>query len=313
MCRPLVPIVEDQHDAGLVRDEERPPSSLPLHPFTGRLRLCFARVRGTEQTVLTTCEQQPPLKVVRAFPSGGGAALVHLHNLSGGVLGGDQLEVVIEVGPGASAQITSTGATRLYRCRQGTPVATQQNKVKVDKNGLLEYLPDALIPFAESRYSQETAIELATGAGLFWWEIVAPGRAARGELFAYRLLQLRLDLTVNGVMLTQERVRLEPARRALSSPARLGPYRYFSTFYICREGLESTRWLALERELAELARRMSRPAEISWGVSTLPAHGLAVRALGVKGRAIASGLLAFWQAAKLRLYGQAAVPPRKVY
>lgn len=313
MCRPLIRIVEDHHEAGRVRDEERPPSSLPLPPFKGRLRLRFERVRGAKRTVLAMCEQRPPLKVVRAFPLSGGEALVHLHNLSGGVLGGDQLEVVIEVGSGASAQITSTGATRLYRSRQGAPAATQRNKVRVNENGLLEHLPDALIPFAESRYCQETAIELARGAGLFWWEIVAPGRVARGELFAYQLLQLKLDLTAEGIMLAQERMRLEPARRPLSSPARLGPYHYFSTFYICREGLESTRWLALEKELAELARRLSRPAEISWGISTLPAHGLVVRAMSVKGRAIASGLLAFWQAAKLQLYGQTAIPPRKIY
>jgi hypothetical protein len=48
-------------------------------------------------------------------------------------------------------------------------------------------------------------------------------------------------------------------------------------------------------------------------VTTLPAHGLVVRALSVKGRAVAPGLLAFWRAAKLRLYGGAAVPPRKIY
>ena len=263
--------------------------------------------------MLMTCEQQPPLKVVRAFPLRDGGALVHLHNLSGGVLGGDQLELVIEVGVGASVQITSTGATRLYRSRQKAPIAVQRNKIKVEENGLLEYLPDALIPFAGSRYCQETTIELAVGAGLFWWEIVAPGREARGELLAYELLQFKLDLTAEGMPLAQERLKLEPARRSLSSPARLGPYRYFSTFYLCRVGLEAPHWLALEKELAELARQLSRSAEISWGVSTLPAHGLVVRALSVKGHTIMSGLLAFWHAAKLQLYGQTAIPPRKVY
>ena len=82
---------------------------------------------------------------------------------------------------------------------------------------------------------------------------------------------------------------------------------------MCRVGLETARWAELEGELAELARRLSRPFEILWGASTLPAHGLVVRGLSVRGRDVAAGLHAFWQAAKLRLYGEPAVPPRKIY
>jgi urease accessory protein len=290
------------------------PSSLIPHPFRGRLRLCFELAQeGARQTVLTVCEQEPPLKVVRAFELEDGAALVHLHNVSGGVLGGDQLELAVEVRRRAAAQLTTTGATRLYRSRQAASPAAQRSEIRVGEDALLEYLPDALIPFAGSRYCQETRIELAEGAGLFWWETIAPGRLARSELFAYDLLQLKLDLTAGAIPLAQERIRLEPAKRPLSSPARLGPYRYFSTFYICRVGLEEKRWLALETELAQLAARLSRPQAITWGVSTLPAHGLVVRALSVQGRDIAPGLQAFWHTAKLRLYGRASIAPRKIY
>jgi urease accessory protein len=262
--------------------------------------------------VLASCQQQPPLKVVRAFSLPDGSSLVHLHNLSGGVLGGDYLKLDVEVGCRASAQLTSTGATRLYQSRQEASTAIQINVIKVGENSLLEYVPDALIPFKGSRYYQETQIELAAGAGLFWWEMVAPGREARGEIFAYDLLQFKLDIEAVGKSLAQERIKLEPARNSLSSLVRLGHYRYFSTFYICRVGLEAARWLALEKQLTELADELSRDSEIIWGVSTLPAHGLVVRALSIRGRSTTSGLMAFWQAAKLQLYGQQAIPPRKV-
>jgi urease accessory protein len=289
------------------------PSSFRPHPFTGRLRLRFERDREAGRTLLAACEQQPPLRAVRAFPAGGGASLVHLHNLSGGVLGGDRLELFVEVGSGARAQLTSTGATRLYRCREGQPAATQRQRFEVGEGALLEYVPDELIPFAGARYRQETVVELADGAGLFFWETVAPGRAARGEVFAYSTLEFRLDVKARGVPLAEERVALEPARRPLQSAARLGPYLYFSTFYACRVGPEAPRWLALERELSGLARQLSRPGETLWGVSALPAHGLVVKALSVTGRAITRGLQVFWRASKLSLYGEAAVPPRKVY
>ena len=263
--------------------------------------------------MLAVCEQQPPLQVVRAFPLENGGSLVHLHNLSGGVLGGDSLKLTIEVGPQAAAQLTSTSATRIYRTRKDASTALQVNEIAVGESALLEFLPDPVIPFAGSRYRQETRIELAAGAGLFWWDTIAPGREARGELFDYELLQLKLDIAAEGKPLALERVSLEPRLRPLSSLVRLGPYRYFSSFYICRVSWETARWLAMEERLAELARRLTRPSEILWGVSALAANGLIVRGLSLNGRGLAPGLLAFWREAKRELYQQEALPPRKIH
>jgi urease accessory protein len=291
----------------------QPHLASPLPRVQGRLRLCFQYDQTLQQTVLQTCEQQSPLKVIRAFPLADGAALVHLHNVSGGVLGGDQLAMLVEVGPGASAQLTTTSATRLYRPQASMPEAVQTNEIIVRENALLEYLPDALIPFAGVRYRQETTINLAQGAGLFWWEIVAPGRAARGEQFAYERLQLNLAIKANGRMVAVERSRLVPQQYALRSIARLGAYSYFASFYILRVGLDAAQWLALETELNETAMQLSVPNEILWGASTLSAHGLVVRVLSVNGRRILPGWIEFWRLAKQKLYGRAAVLPRKIW
>ncbi len=87
-------------------------------------------------------EQRAPLQVVRAFPISDGGALVHLHNVSGGVLGGDKLHMTVEVGSGAYAQLTTTGATRLYRGRPERGPAEQSTAIRVGENALLEYIPD---------------------------------------------------------------------------------------------------------------------------------------------------------------------------
>jgi urease accessory protein len=279
----------------------------------GQLHLGFVYDHAMKRTGLAVCEQQPPLKVIRAFPLAEGGALVHLHNLSGGVLGGDRLQIAVEVGPGAHAQLTSTSTTRLYRTHPNVPAAAQTGMFRVEHGGLLEYVPDPLIPFAGSRYQQQTQIELSADAGLFWWETVAPGRVARGESFEYELLQIGLDISAQGKPLAVERLRLEPGRRRCSSLARLGSYCYFGSFYVCRVGLDAARWLHLERELSELAQKLTCPPEIVWGVSTLVAHGLVIRVLSRQGREIPLGLMALWRAAKLALYGREAIPPRKLY
>ena len=280
---------------------------------SGALSLKFDYDHDRNLTVVRLLEQRPPLKLVRAFAAGAGAALIHLHNISGGVLGGDELQFEFEIEPCARAQITSTGATRLYRSRVDRGPARCSSLVRVRENALLEYLPDPLIPFAGSRYYQDVKIELDAGAGLFWWEIVAPGREAHGEAFAFDEMRLALKITAEGIPIAIERARLEPAAYPVTSLARLGAYRYWSSFYICRAGTEAGIWEALEAELIELSQQLSHSPVIIWGLSRLPAHGLILRALSSNGREIASGLVAFWRAAKKTLYGQAAVIPRKVY
>jgi urease accessory protein len=278
----------------------------------GHLSLRFDYDSHLARTRLHVIEQRQPLKVVRAFDLDGGASLVHLHNLSGGVLAGDRLSLELTVGTGARAQVTSTGATRLYRSRSEAGPADFTAQVQVADGALLEYLPDPLIPFAGSRYAQHTSVNLNLGAGLFWWDTVAPGREARGEIFSYDTLSLSFELRVAGQPVSIERSDLQPAARALGSPARLGPYRYFSCFYVCRAGVAEHAWRDLEKELLDLAGQLSSPV-IIWGLTRLLAHGLVVRALSRNGRDVARGLIAFWRVAKQALYGQDAVIPRKTY
>src|SRR5271157_236427 len=279
----------------------------------GRLSLCFERPQNGSSAALRFLVQEPPWRVVRAFPTEAGASLIHLNNISGGILGGDRLELQIELSAGVAAQITSTGATRIYRSRPGQGAAVCSTTISLGKNSLLEFLPDALIPYAGSSFEQHTSIDLAPGATLFWWEVVAPGRAAAGEVFRYRGLRLQSEICAQGLPFAMEHFHLEPGQRPLDSPARLAGDRYLTTFFICKVGPPAGEWRGLEQELAEIAARLTRPGEIRWGASALARHGIIVRGLSRESRWTWPGLYEFWRAAKWRLLGQQAVLPRKVY
>ncbi len=262
-------------------------------------------------TIVRPKQQQPPWRVIRAFSSESPEALTHLHNVSGGVLDSDDLRLRVEVDPGANAQITTTGATRLYRSRSGGAVARQRTEIHVGERGLLEYLPDPLIPYAHSRFEQSAAIELEAGATLFWWETFAPGREASGEVFEYHVLRNSLELRAGGALVAREQFAIEPGLRDPTSAARLGRFRYFSTFYICQAGRDAASWLALESQLGDLAEELSRAGEVLWGVSTLAGSGLAIRGVALKGREL--NMVPFWRMAKWALCGRAAAIPRKIY
>jgi urease accessory protein len=235
-----------------------------------------------------------------------------LHNVSGGLLGGDQLKFVIEVGPGAAAQLTSTGATRVYRALDRDGDTTQVNTISVAENGMLEYVPDPLIPFSGARLLQSTSIDLAAGAGLFWWDVVAPGREAHNELFAFHRIELKTKVRALGKLIAGERMRVEPGKNDIRSPGRMGTYRYWTTFYICRVGRDKKIWLEAEQQLRNVAAGLSQQESALWGVSTLPAHGLVVRGLTVHGRDAIAGVRVMWQQAKRWVFGKEAILPRKI-
>lgn len=279
----------------------------------GRLSIRFERHRSAPCTVVRFLQQEPPWRVVRGFPIEGGGSLVHLNNISGGILGGDRLELQIQLLPGARAQVTSTGATRIYRLRPGQPAAVCSTGIRLGEDSLLEFLPDAVIPFADSSFEQRTSVNLAAGATLFWWEVIAPGREAAGEIFQYRSLRLESEICAQGVPLAMERFQLEPARRRLDSLARLACHRYLTTFFICKAGHPVEPWRTLEQELAGIASRLTRPHEVRWGVSALARHGIVIRGMSRGARSAWPGLDEFWRAAKRRLLGEEAVWPRKIY
>jgi urease accessory protein len=265
------------------------------------------------ETVVRLKQQQPPWRVIRAFQTSSGEALTHLNNVSGGVLDNDNLRLRVDVGPHARAQITTTGSTRVYRSRSAGAVSRLQTEVTVGEGGLLEYLPDPVIPYARSRFQQSATVRLADSSTLFWWETIAPGREASGEVFAYHELSSSLEIHAGGQPVAIERFAIEPALRDPRSAARLGSFRYFSSFYICQAGRAAESWLDLESRLGALAEELSRSGQVLWGVSALAASGVVVRGVAVKGRDLTCNLAKFWGAAKWALCGRDAAIPRKIY
>ncbi len=286
-------------------------------PCAERLSPCTERFLKTPgRTRLQIAMQEPPWRVIRAFELESGGALAHLHNVSGGVLAGDHLSLDIDVAAGASAQVTTTSSTRLYRHRAGSPDSVQQTKISIGDGALLEYLPDSIIPYAGSRHTQRTEILLGEQATLFWWETLAPGRQAMGEAFAFDRLKIETSVRSARRPLLIEDFTLEPRTRPLESLARLGGYTHLANFYAFRTGCSPSSWRELENLLNEFAAaRSCKNAGASssiWGASTLAADGVILRGLSHTARDLPATLAGAWSIARRFLTGEDAVPPRKI-
>ena len=257
--------------------------------------------------------QDPPWKVVRAFALPESGALVHLNNVSGGVLAGDRLALDVEVQAGAAAQITTTGATRLYRHRAGAADSEQRASFTIGDAALLEYLPDAVIPYAGSRHVQRTKFRLGRGSMLFWWEILAPGRLAAGERFAFERLRVQTEVYAGVRPVLLEDYLLEPERKDLSAVGRLFEYSHTASLCAVQEGRPPAFWRALEDRLNEIARERTKHGQAVWGASMLASDGVIVRGLSTSECFIHEALIEFWRTARLAVRGMDTVPPRKIY
>lgn len=273
-------------------------------PNEGVLYLVLRRVG--QRTVLQECYFQVPLQVLRPlYLDEVGTAYVYLVSPCGGVVGGDAYSMTVVVEAGARACLTTPSATRLY-ATSGAP-AQQRLDITLQAGAVLEYLPEQIIPFAQAAFHQHMTVRLGAGACVLLMEIVAPGRLARGEAFAYREYDTSVCLeNTQGHVVLRERTRLRPGWQRLDGPGLFEGYHYLGTFYALVEGTLLPTAL-VERLHALLACRTRL-----LGSATLLEHGgIAVRVLGEDHTTVSQALHAVWDVLRQELLGYPAVVWRK--
>jgi urease accessory protein len=172
-----------------------------------------------------------------------GALVVHLVNPTAGFFDGDRLDLRVEAGPGTAVVLSTPGASRVHRARGGEAAVCSQRLV-VEEGAFLEWIPEPFIPQAGARYHQETTIDLAADAGLLFFEWIAPGRVARGEVFEYEALRWELDLRVEGRLVARERYTLDPADHSVAALKQRFAESHYVTVYT--RGIVEEAWPAAE-------------------------------------------------------------------
>ncbi|KAH7342260.1 urease accessory protein-like protein UreD [Rhexocercosporidium sp. MPI-PUGE-AT-0058] len=154
-----------------------PPSS--SSPGEGHLvvQLLPQRISG-----LSTISFQYPLKLISPSPSSEQkSVLVFLLNYGGGLVGGDQVYLTIEVKPDAKLSIVTQGHTKIFKSPSRDVVTRQRLEVTIHPGAAVCLLPDPVQPFEGSVYEQTQRFHVAEGGNLCLLDWVSEGRTARGE------------------------------------------------------------------------------------------------------------------------------------
>lgn len=166
-----------------------------------------------------------PLRLLKTlYPEGERIAQAVLVHPPGGLVGGDRLDIRLDVQAGAHLLVTTPAATRFYRSNAGE--AAQVVHAEVGEGARLEWLPQETLAYPDCIARNEVKLGLAAGASLFATEVLGLGLPAAQQHFDRgRLLQ---HLEITGQWL--DRGWLDAADTALlDGPCGLGGHRVLGT------------------------------------------------------------------------------------
>lgn len=184
-----------------------PPLSTRLQRANGALRLTFA-ADGGAATRLADLYQSDPCRALLPSPDPGEPLTAVLVTTSGGLTGGDRLQLSVSVKPGAAALCTPQAAEKIYRSADDGAAALTLD-LTVGADAALEWLPQEMILFDGARLDRRISLDLASSARLLAGDITVFGRTARGERFAAGSLFDRWQVRRDGRLVWTDATRLE--------------------------------------------------------------------------------------------------------
>lgn len=263
------------------------------------LDLGFER-RG-ESTRLVRREHRGPLRVQKAlYPEGPELCHAIVLHPPAGIVGGDRLQIGIELGAGTQALLTTPGAGKWYR--SAGPIAEQIVSLRVGAGATAEWLPQESIVFSGAEARMRTAVDLDDGARFVGVETLCFGRRASGESFERGSLHLGTDIRMDGKPLWRERGVIEGGSPLLHSPIGLAGYSVCSTLLVAGGEIEADTLRACRAVSAN-------EAGARCGVSALPQLFVG-RYLGHSAQAAREWFVALWQHFRPTIIGCEAVVPR---
>ncbi|GJE57033.1 urease accessory protein UreD [Methylobacterium thuringiense] len=141
-----------------------------------------------------------------------------LVNTAGGIACGDRFELSVALEAGARLVVSTTAAEKIYR--SDGPVSCIDNRLDLAAGARLDWLPQETILYDGSRLRRRFEADLAADSALLVVEIVAFGRAARGERLAEGLFEDIWRIRRDGRLVYADALRLDGAiADRLSRPA----------------------------------------------------------------------------------------------
>ena len=266
-------------------------------------RLSLGFMHDGPRTTLTRRAHEGPLVVQRPlYPEGERVCQCIIVHPPGGIAGGDELRLDVDVGPDAHAQLTTPGAAKWYRSLGNR--ALSRASLRIASRAILEWLPQGTIVFNGALADAEYRVDCASDASFFGWDVVCLGRTAAAERFAQGQWRQRFEIWRDGVLIWNDRAILEADAGVLASPVGLNACAVFGTFVTMSSAVDTV----VDRAALDACRAL-KPTQGDGTVTRLPSI-LVARYRGDSSEAAHAYFVALWSLIRPLVTGRAAVPPR---
>ena len=168
-----------------------------------------------DKTIITHREHKGPLVIQKPFYPEQDVCHVYLLHPPGGVVGGDQLSLNVEVNKQGHALLTTPAAGKFYRSDGRTAGLIQT--LKVEAGSTLEWLPQETILFSACEVNMKTIVQLEAGASFIGWEILCLGRPASDERFDRGYARQHFEIWRDNKPLMLDRSQLSGGDEVLSA------------------------------------------------------------------------------------------------
>lgn len=275
-----------------------------------QLDFAVAKINGCLKTQLQGCQHYGPLRVQKPFYPEADTSVCHMYILHppGGVVGGDQLKIAVNVQPQAQVLLTTPGSSKFYR--SAGEYAYLHQMLTVDNQAALEWFMQENIFFNGAKARLKTDIILTEGARFIGWDIACLGRPACDEWFHHGVVDARLGVYRHSLRepLLIERLWVDGDACCLRRDKRGAMLRG----YPMQASLIATSCNAdilekAEQQLEFCTKQINAPLE--WGITLLD-DILILRVLGGQTEPLQLVMIALWQLLRPLILNRAAVLPR---
>ena len=241
----------------------------------GYLQLELQNDVEKQKTIITHKKTQVPLYVQKAlhydmdYPS---MAHIFILSPSGGILQGDRYRMDVELKNNAISHLTTQGATRIYK--MDSNYATHMVNINLKNNSYLEFIPEQIIPYKNSRFYQKTQLNIDDSSTVVYSETIVPGRIAMGEMFDFDVCYLKTDGTLNEKIQFRDSSLLIPKKQKIKSLTMFDDKTILTSVYLMTK--------KPTKKINDLINEMFfQLPDISGGSSIMPHNsGVSIRILG---------------------------------
>jgi urease accessory protein len=271
-----------------------------------------ARVHGTGEvsygmrdgkSVLKHLYQHDPVRILFPTPPRGEPPVATVVTTSGGLVGGDVIDLKADVGAGAQAMLLAQAAEKVYRSTGADCRVTVD--LTIGEGSWLEWLPQEAIIFDGARLRRKTRLDLKANARALAGEMLVFGRTASGEVLKTGLVRDVWEIRQDDQLIWADALHLENDITAqLAAPAGFAGALAMATAVYA--GPDAGDHLLLARQLVD---QMNTDTDLKVG-TTFVNGVLVLRWLGKDAQALRLAFGDTWGALRAAIVGYSTELPR---